>query len=462
MRSRTLREGSLGLFVIVGLSLLTVVGLWLRGFQAGRRSYSFIAEFDHVAGIQAGATVRYRGVSIGRVESIQPGPNGVDLFITIASSDLLLPKGVTVEVNQGGFIGETAVDILPIDDSLTEPTALAKPLDNSCNPNTIICDGDRLPGVLGVSFDQLTRASLQFTRAFSNPEFLADLQALLQSTSGATTEIAQLASEISALTESFQDEVSVLSASALATTDSVGRAVDSVDGTVVRVNRLIDTVDRLVADNRGNLVATLDGVSRLSDELSMSAAALRPILEQTDATLTSVNATLTEFDRASVVGDVEALISSAVVLADSAAATSENLRAISATINDPETLLQLQFTLDSARTVFENVEKITSDLDDLTGDPAFREDMRRLVDGLSSLVSMTQQLDRQTQIARTLPALSEDFRQIHPIAPVPRNGAAADSTARSNANPTANPSAPIAPANTAPPRAAAPEAAPLP
>ena len=78
MRSRTLREGSLGLFIVIGLALFAVSGLWLRGFQAGRRSYSFIAEFDRVAGIQAGASVRYRGVSVGRVEAIRPGPNGVD------------------------------------------------------------------------------------------------------------------------------------------------------------------------------------------------------------------------------------------------------------------------------------------------------------------------------------------------------------------------------------------------
>ncbi|MGD1901473.1 MAG: MlaD family protein [Geitlerinemataceae cyanobacterium] len=417
MRSRTLREGSLGLFIVIGLALFAVSGLWLRGFQAGRRSYSFIAEFDRVAGIQAGASVRYRGVSVGRVEAIRPGPNGVDIIIEIASSDLLLPKGVKIEVNQGGFIGETAVDILPVDEALSEPTAIAKPIANNCDPGTIICDGDRLRGELGVSFDQLTRASLEFTRAFSNPEFLADLQTLLQSTSGATTEIAKLASEISELTESFEGEFGLLSASALSTTDSVGRAVDSIDGTVVRVNQLIDTVDGLVADNRGNLVNTLDSVSRLSGELSMSAAALRPVLEETGATLSTVNATLTEFDRTSVVADVEALISSAVVLADSAAATSENLRVISSTINDPDTLLQLQFTLDSARMVFENVEKITSDLDDLTGDPAFREDMRRLVDGLSSLVSMTQQLDRQTQLAHTLPRLTEDFRGLQPLDP---------------------------------------------
>jgi phospholipid/cholesterol/gamma-HCH transport system substrate-binding protein len=409
MRSRTLREGSLGLFIILGLSLFAVAGLWLKGFQAGRKSYRFVAEFDHVAGIQAGATVRYRGVTVGRVTLIAPGPNGVDMEIEITSSDLLLPSGVTIEVNQGGFIGETAVDLLASTDSISDPGQIARPLDNECDSSIIICDGDRRRGQLGVSFDQLTRSSLQFTRAFSDPVFVNELQVLLQNTSGATAEITTLAKEISTLTELFQGEVQPLSSAALATTASVDRAVNNIDGTVDRVNRLMDTVNQLLEDNRGNVVSTLDRVSQLSDELSLSAAALRPVILQADTALSTVNATLTEFDQTTAISNIDALVTNAVTLSENAAIASVHLRDLSASLNDPDTLLQLQLTLDSARTTFENVEKITSDLDDLTGDPDFRENLRRTVNGLSGLVSATQQLDQYAQILRTVPPSSDGY-----------------------------------------------------
>lgn len=409
MRSRTLREGSLGLFVILGLSLFAIAGLWLKGFQAGRTSYRFVAEFDHVAGIQAGATVRYRGVTVGRVIAIAPGPNGVDMEIEIASSDLLLPSGIKVEVNQGGFIGETAVDLLPSADLIRDPGQIARPLDNRCDSSLIICDGDRRQGQLGVSFDQLTRSSLQFTRAFSDPVFVNELQILLRNTSGATAEISTLAKEISTLTELFQAEVQPLSTAALSTTASVERAVNNIDGTVDRVNQLMDTVNGLVEENRGNVVSTLDRVSQLSDELSLSAVALRPILLRADTTLSTVNTALTDFERSTALASIDVLVANAVTLSENAAIASVNLRDLSTNLNDPDTLLQLQLTLDSARTTFENVEKITSDLDDLTGDPEFRENLRRTVNGLSGLVSATQQLDQYAQILRTIPPTPEGY-----------------------------------------------------
>jgi len=69
----------------------------------------------------------------------------------------------------------------------------------------------------------------------------------------------------------------------------------------------------------------------------------------------------------------------------------------------------LQQTLDSARVTFQNAQKITSDLDELTGDPAFRENIRQLINGLSGLVSSTQQLQQQVEVAET--RLSESCRE---------------------------------------------------
>jgi len=43
------------------------------------------------------------------------------------------------------------------------------------------------------------------------------------------------------------------------------------------------------------------------------------------------------------------------------------LRDVSNALNNPTNLLVLQQTLDSARVTFQNTQKITSDLDELTG-----------------------------------------------------------------------------------------------
>jgi phospholipid/cholesterol/gamma-HCH transport system substrate-binding protein len=89
------------------------------------------------------------------------------------------------------------------------------------------------------------------------------------------------------------------------------------------------------------------------------------------------------------------------VLTDNAANVSANLRDISKSLNDPNNLLVVQQTLNSARATFENAQKITADLDELTGDPSFRTNLRKLVDGLSKLVSYTDTLEQQITTAST-------------------------------------------------------------
>ncbi|WLT37485.1 hypothetical protein NON20_16825 [Synechocystis sp. B12] len=87
---------------------------------------------------------------------------------------------------------------------------------------------------------------------------------------------------------------------------------------------------------------------------------------------------------------------------ENAAVTSNNIRQISNDLNDPTLMLTLQQTLDAARLTFENAQKITSDVEQLTGDPAFRNNLRKLVDGLGQLVSSTENLQDRVYTAHTL------------------------------------------------------------
>jgi phospholipid/cholesterol/gamma-HCH transport system substrate-binding protein len=90
--------------------------------------------------------------------------------------------------------------------------------------------------------------------------------------------------------------------------------------------------------------------------------------------------------------------------------TSENLRKISENLNNPMILLTIQQTLDSARATFENAQKITADVEQLTGDPAFRNNLRKLVDGLGSLVSSTESLEKQVYATQVLETASSQLK----------------------------------------------------
>ena len=112
------------------------------------------------------------------------------------------------------------------------------------------------------------------------------------------------------------------------------------------------------------------------------------------------------------------LIKNFETLSANAALASANLRDATKTLTDPKNAVVLQQTLDSARVTFENTQKITSDLDELTGDPKFRTNLRQLVNGLSSLVSSTQQIEQQVQVAQTLDMMKRNQVIQVPSAPV--------------------------------------------
>jgi hypothetical protein len=98
--------------------------------------------------------------------------------------------------------------------------------------------------------------------------------------------------------------------------------------------------------------------------------------------------------------------------------TSLNLKNLTTNLNDPKTLLMLQQTLDSARTTFQNTQKITADLDDLTGNPEFRSNLRNLVNGLGKLVSSAEQLEQQAKLAQSIEPLGKSLSYVSKL-PIP-------------------------------------------
>ena len=92
MRSRTIREGSVGLLILLGLALFGGIAVWLRGIEFGKRSYNMMVTFDNANGMIVGATVRYRGFKVGKITSVEPQVNGVDVVIEIADSRVAHPQ----------------------------------------------------------------------------------------------------------------------------------------------------------------------------------------------------------------------------------------------------------------------------------------------------------------------------------------------------------------------------------
>jgi len=450
MRSRTVREGSVGFLILVGIGLFGGLVLWLRGVQVGNRNYKFSVEFGSAQGMQIGTPIRYRGVAVGKITALKPGSNGVDVMLEIAPGTLVIPRDVTIEANKSGLIGESSIDITP-NSILPESLLTANPVSADCPPE-IICNNSRLKGQAGVTIDELIRSTVRLANFYTDPVLFNNIKSLAENTANTAKGAAKLTQDLSSLTQTAQTEIKTLNQSVRGDIRSLNQSVKTeianlnqslkgeanslnqslkgeasslnksikgeISGVAADVSKVADTADAstksvsaaaitsansvtqaanqvtltanqlnsLVTTNRASLVSTLNNINQSSQELRVAVSSLSP--------------TVNRINQGQLLNNLE-------VLSANAAQASGSLRDLSSQVNNPATLLLLQQTLDSARATFQNVQKITSDVDDLTGDPAFRNNIRRLFNGLGGLLGSTEQLRQQVKVTQTLAPLSE-------------------------------------------------------
>lgn len=389
MRSRMLREGSVGLLILAGIGALGISLAWLRGFNPANRNFKVIVSFPTIAGVQSGSTVRYRGVSIGRITDIRPSAKGVDVEISIGPADLIIPANSEVTIDQSGLLGENVLNINP--PSQEVPQVAARPLDGDCDKSLILCDGSQISGDLGISTDALIKSTIRFADLYGQPEFYGNLNQLTANSGKAAAEIATMSKEFGILARAFRREIATLSGTAnsfSSASDRIGLAATEIGVTANKTGQRVDQlavtleqVNGLIRANRSSLVSTLDNINATSGTLRVAVDRLP--------------AAIARFERSRLITDLE-------ILSANAAAASQNLRTASESFSNPTTIATLQQTLNAARATFENAQKITADLDEITGDPVIRNQFKDVIRGFGELLSSSQQLQQRTAYARQL------------------------------------------------------------
>lgn len=86
---------------------------WLTNFSLTPRGYSFYVRFADVAGLLPGATVRYMGLRVGRVESLEPRGALIEVKVHVDDADLQLPANGRYKIMSLGIIGEKALEVFP-------------------------------------------------------------------------------------------------------------------------------------------------------------------------------------------------------------------------------------------------------------------------------------------------------------------------------------------------------------
>ena len=384
LRSKSIREGTLGLFILLGLLVFGGIIFWLRGGRINDTSYQITVVFDNAGGLREGAKVRYRGIDVGRIVEIIPGSNGVDIVMEIENS-LRIPNEVMIQTNSYGLLGETIIDMSP-QEQLTAEAKSVDPLSEQCPElQLILCDQERIKGKTG---SELIESLTTLSELYSSEEFYGNLNAAAKNAALAGERIAALSDDLSDFSQEIKKDVDRFTKTADAftntanvSTEQITRLANEFSTTSQQISLLVSNINSVIDNNKYNLGEAITNVTDTSKELSS-------LVKQLEFTAAEVNTNLEDIDLKQIVTNLEDL--------------TENLQQFSTELNKPTNIVSLQETLDSARVTFSNTAKITSDLDDLTGDPEFRNNVRKLVDGLSNLLSYSDTIEKQIELVQIL------------------------------------------------------------
>jgi phospholipid/cholesterol/gamma-HCH transport system substrate-binding protein len=434
--SPTLRQSGIGLMLLASGGILIWFISWLSNFSFGGRSYRTTILFPNVGGMMVGTRVGYRGVRIGQVTAIIPEPEGVAVEVEISPADRLIPSNSLIEAIQSGLVGETTIDITPLQ-GLPVGGVKEPPLSPNCDAELIICNGSRLQGQAALNVNTLIRSLLRISNLVSDPDMVAGFRSFTQRASNALGGLDRFSGEATtALSEARRGGTLGKLNSGMRSLESLPQVSGSLDRlssdlsgvgglsqeastllrslqgsgglrnldatlvearkTLLLVGQTTEELRAFLAANQNRLIATLDSIKTTSDRLQTTLGALDPIL--------------TEVQKSQIIENLNTISANAVKL-------SENLGNFTAYLSDPATVVTLQQLLDSSRAAFANLQKITADVDEITGNPQLRQEIIRLIQGLSRLVSSSEQLQQEFAQGQAMTRMAAQIATIVPQVP---------------------------------------------
>jgi phospholipid/cholesterol/gamma-HCH transport system substrate-binding protein len=108
----------LGIFALITVVTLIIMSIYYLRLPAtlGIGTYGVTADFVAGGGLYKNGNVTYRGVAVGRVESVTLNPNGVTAGMRL-NSGTPIPSNVTATVKSVSAVGEQYIDLVPPNNS---------------------------------------------------------------------------------------------------------------------------------------------------------------------------------------------------------------------------------------------------------------------------------------------------------------------------------------------------------
>jgi len=267
------REILVGVVILLAAAVAVVGTLWLQEYGWGRGETVVQARFRDVGQLMMGNDVKFRGVSIGRVESIEVEPGGQAVRVAMRiQGGVDLPDSAVVVVAPESMFGDWQVEITTRSRYPRFDFAEVPP-DSTVLPGFSLPDISRLTATAEEIAGNLRTLSERVEMAFTE-ETARNIADAIDNIQAVSQRLAQLVDQQAGAFEELSDEIR-------ASAQELGGAARAARSTFERVDGLLDEaeMDSILADTRD----AMENLRRVSGRLEGTSEQMTETLARADS-----------------------------------------------------------------------------------------------------------------------------------------------------------------------------------
>lgn len=115
-----------GAITLTAFILLGMMIIWKTEIFLISKGYQLTASFDNIEGLTIGSEVRFRGLKVGKITKIDPGPYDIKIFAVI-EPNIKIPIDSSLRVAFDGIVGMKYLEVKPgISETMYTPVTVLK------------------------------------------------------------------------------------------------------------------------------------------------------------------------------------------------------------------------------------------------------------------------------------------------------------------------------------------------
>ena len=286
MNGRRRSDVVVGAVVLLGIALVVLGVIWLKGGGLGREERTVRARVREVGQLLEGSAVKLHGVPIGRVDEIALDPSGGGVIVTmLIDNEVRLPEDPVVLLSPESMFGDWQAEIVPRREF--EAYDYAEPRTPGVLPGYALPDISRLTQVADEIAQNMKTLSDRFELAFT--------QETAENVRLAIENIQQVSEQLTGMVGGQERAINEVATNLREATETLGRAAETVQRAFAQIETAVGE-DRLVSIV-GNVERTTARTDSLTRELLAMSRDLQAAAVTADSTLRAVGAIAAQLER---------------------------------------------------------------------------------------------------------------------------------------------------------------------